>query len=298
MISYLYRAIKTFFNTNSLYNLPFNHNNIKNDYEFEEFKKNDIELNKIIFALNNIPDIVHSLIFREPSVCVKYYFITLKLNPSKIIDVFHNLDDINDNFIDENVQYIYIRINIISKSLNNTNMHHVNCIVIDKLKKYVLFFEPRLTFMFDTDVLISLVDTFMDLSLYNKIFPPDIGYNMFNKLQRYDTYCQTYVIFIFALIIYNQHVSYKDYYNLFNKSITTTNIGYFLFHIYKTLKECNYDICIQPLIWNYPGHNVTSIFKILNLYLNQNNDTNDTELNNITIDDQSDDSDYMIVSVI
>jgi len=298
MISYLYHAIKSYFYKDSCYNLPFNPDNIKNDHAFEEFKKGDIEINKIIFALNNIPDIIHSQIFKEPYVCKKYYFITLKLNPSKIIDVFHNLDDINDYFIDDNVQYIYIRINIISKSLNNANMHHVNCIVIDKLKKYVLFFEPRLTFMFDTDVLISLVDTFMDLSSYDKIFPPDIGYNLLNKLQRYDTYCQTYVIFVFALIINNQHIPYKDYYKLFNKNITTANVGYFLFHIYRILKEYNYDICIQPLIWNYPGDNITSIFKILNLYLNKNNDTNDTELNNITIDDQSDDSDFTIVTVL
>lgn len=294
MINYLYYAIKNYFSTKSSYNLPFNPNNIKFSQEFKEFKKDDIGINKIIFALNNIPDIVHSLIFKEPYVCKKYYYITLKLNLSKIIDVYHNLDDIHKHFTNETIKYIYIRINIISKSPSNTNMHHVNCIVVDKIKKYVLFFEPKLTFIFDTDVLISLIDIFMDLTLYEKIFPPNIGYNIFNQLQRYDTYCQTYVIFIFTLIVCNQHIPYKDYYQLFNNCITSTNIGYFLFYINRILKEYNYYIGHQPIIWNYPGHNVTNIFNILNLYLNKNNDTNNEEFNNITIDD---DSEYAIVSL-
>lgn len=296
MISYLYHTIKNYFYNSSTYNLPFDINSIEEDKEFEDFKKDDIGINKIIFALNNIPDIVHSLMFKGSNICEKYYFITLKLNPSKIIDVYHNLDNINDHFMDEKVQYIYIRINVISKSILNNNMHHVNCIVIDKSRNYVLFFEPRLTFMYDPDVLISLVDTFMDLSLYEKIFPPDIGYNIFNQLQRYDTYCQTYVIFVLALIIHNRNIPYQDYHKMFNKSITTDNIGYFLFNIYRTLKEKNCDICPQPFIWNYPGNKVTNIFKILNLYLNKNDDTNEKkEMNNIVI--ENDDSEFTIVSI-
>lgn len=291
MFGYLYQLIKTYFDDKTQYKLPFNISDIEQDELFNNFKGSDIELNKTIFALNNIPDIIHKILFTDYYICEKYYYITLKLNPSKIIDVYHNLIDINDSFLDDKIKYIYIRVNVITKT-SYKNMQHVNCIIIDKNNKHILFFEPKLTFMYDVSVLTSLIDNCMDTSTYKKLFPQDIGYNILNQLQRYDTYCQTYVIFIFSLIIHNQAIEYKDYHQMFNKSITTKNIGYYLFNIYRKLREYNYEICIQPLIWNYPDS--TNIFKTLKLYFNKNDDTKEEKINNIVIEYESD---FTMVSI-
>lgn len=289
MFNFFVDIIKKQFGDNSVYMLPFDVN-ISNDTLFDDFKNNDIEVNKIIFALNNVPDIIHQLLFTENYICNQYYFITLKMNPSKIINVHHNLSNITNDLIDDKIRYIYIRINIIT----DTQMHHVNCIVIDKKNKYILLFEPQVSFVYDPNIILSLLDAFIELKSYKTIFPSDVGYNMFNKLQRYDTYCQTYVLFIFVLIVYNQHIHYKDFSKLFNTNITTETIGYFLFYIYKILKNSNCSICTQPVLWNYPC-NINNIIKTIDLYFNKNINKNNIDVQNITVIDQDD---FTVVELI
>ena len=76
-ITYLYYTIKNYFNNNNInieYNLPFNIKTIKENKNFIKFKDDDGEINKVIFALNNLPDKIHELLFgNTKKICEKYY---------------------------------------------------------------------------------------------------------------------------------------------------------------------------------------------------------------------------------
>ena len=270
------------------YQLPFAIN-IDNDPELIKYKTDDIALNKVMFALNNIPDIIHSLLFNnDTTVCQKYFSITIKLKNSKIIDLYDNLDnneayDINSMMDNDDIRYIYIRLNILINL--PSKMHHVNCIIIDKKNKHVLFFEPRNNLLFDINDLSIRIKDKIDISHYTKLTPSDIGYNVFNKLQQYDAFCQTYVLFAYLLIINNKDIHYTNYSTMFNSIINPQNIGYFYYHINNLLKINNYNICDQPVVWKYP----TNIFNIMYPFRNNNNNieiNDELEMNDIVINEE------------
>lgn len=282
-IKYLYRIIINYWYKAPIlnYQLPFAI--IDDDPEFIKFKTDDVELNKIIFALNNIPDIVHGLLFNKKDnsdVCQKYFSITIKLENSKIAELYHNLDNINEFLANDNIRFIYIRLNILTNSTGK--MHHVNCIIIDKKSKYVLFFEPRNSLLFDVNELIDKIKDKIDIDPYTKLIPSDIGYNMFNKLQQYDAFCQTYVLFAYILVINNKDIQYTNYSTMFNSVITSQNIGHFYYHINKLLKINNYNICDQPIVWKFP----TNIFNIMHPFGNNNTEGDEVEMSDIVVHEE------------
>ena len=268
--AYLYYAIKNYLhppNPSNLikYNLPFDTNAIENNPNFVKFKNNDTSLNKVIFALNNLPDKIHTLMFHNnKEICNKFFSITIKLKNQMIIGMHHSLDTINDHILDNNIRYIFIRINVIA---TQHVMNHVNCIIIDKKNKYMLFFEPKVEFMYDIQEFTKLVDELIKLpNDYTKLYPKDIGYDYYNRLQSYDAFCQSYVLFVFILIISNNDIKTNEYSLMFNTIITSNNLGYLLFHIDTLLELDGCEICIQDEIWSFPTNKTKNILNIMNLF--------------------------------
>lgn len=294
---YFYEYFLDYFCTKNItYNLPFNIQELMNDADFNKFKNNN-EINKIIFALNNLPDNIHKLLFNNFSnVCQKYYFIAIKLNNNQISEMSHNLEDINIYLQNNEINFIYIRLNIIISS----KINHVNCVIIDKKQKYILFFEPKCSFLFNISNFIIKLNDIIDFSDFNNIFPVDLGYNSFNCLQKYDAFCQTYVLFIYLLIITNENIPYKNFHNMFNSIITYENMGYFLFNIGKLLKLNKYEICDQSELWCYPTNKTKNFFNLINLFFNVNEKDKGKEIiayetNNLNIEDNDD---LLLIDVI
>ncbi len=304
-ITYIYSTIKNYFNNNNAntieytteYNVPFNTKEIDSE-EFTIFKSNDMEINKVIFALNNLPDKIHNLLFsNNKEICDKYLYITIKIQNKKIIELSHNLDDINDYLNNNNIRYIFTRVNIIN-TLQNI-MQHVNCIIIDKIKKYILFFEPKFEFSYNIDELEKIMDELVNLHDYSKFFPQDIGYNYYDRLQFYDAFCQSYVLFVFIIITNNESIDVANYSLMLNKIITYKNLGYMLYHINTLLKQSGYDICEQKLIWSFPTKKTQNILNMIHLFLNnykqkqQIDNCNELE---IEIETEIDD-DFIIINI-
>lgn len=290
-VKHFYNLLKKYMydDTKNNYNLPFYYN--ESDHAFNNFKINKQDINKVIFALNNMPDNIHKILFKNnPEVCETYYNITLKINSYEIVEINHNLHDINKDILNNDTRYIYVRVNLINNSFTGM-MHHVNCIIIDKIENYVLFFEPKFTFNFDINILASFIDDIICLNNYKRLFPTNIGYNYYNRLQKYDHYCQSYVLFVFLLIIYNKDVHYKNFCTLFNSTITYDNLSFFLFHIKNLLDENNFIINQQEEIWSIPTDNTENIMTLIYLLLNSKKKDN-AKNNNLYIQD---DNDFLII---
>lgn len=308
-ITYLYNSIKRcFYITPELNNyiLPFNIQNIDKNSEFQEFKDNDIEINKVIFTLNNLPDKVHNLLFSDnEEVCNEYFYITVKVKDriqnqthKEIDEIFHNLDNINNHLFNDKIRYIFIRVNVIDAY--HKVMDHVNCIIIDKNKKYILFFEPKFEFIYDAADLTKFVSEKIDIGNYSIIMPQDIGYDYYTRLQSYDIFCQSYVIFVFGIIVCNDIGNITNYRSIINSIITHENLGCMLYHIHTLLKQSGYDICEQKIIWSFPTKKTRNMLNILHLYFsNYNKKHNETieqieQLPDLGIEL---DDDFVIVSV-
>lgn len=282
--TYLYSTIKYYLFKQNEYNLPFNSDEIQTNNDFKDFKINN-NMDKVIFALNNIPDIVQSILFNNhKNVADKYLCLTIKLNGNSIDEIYHNLQDINSYIDNHNIRYIYIRINLIH---TKSKMNHVNCIIIDKLQKYIFLFEPKVLFTYDTKIIFELLGDIFDTSQYNKILPSDIGYTYYNRLQWYDTFCQTYILFIFWLIILNSDIEPENFLKLFTEVITHQNMGYLLFHIYSLLITNKIDICQQQNIWSYPTNNIKNLLNTVKLFLNSG-DNKENQIDNIIIKEEDD----------
>lgn len=302
-IIYLINIIRNYFTTVK-YNLPFDINEIENDIEFNVFKHNDKEVNKVIFALNNLPENVHVVLFKnDNTICNKFYYITIKIKNKEIDELFHNIDTINDSFENNNIRYILIRINIIDNT--NNIMNHVNSIIIDKSDKYILFFEPKVTFIYDIEKFTKIVDdifiNIVDIQSYKKLYPETIGYNSFNKLQNYDAFCQTYILFTYIMVTLNETVKPENFSLMFNATITSKNLGYLLFHINKLLKNNNLDICDQAPIWSFPTNKTKNMLNLLHLFFNKSesltNKIIDEEINKLSII-EDEEEDIIIIDTI
>ena len=305
-ITLLYNTIKQYFNYNNNiinndtknYNIPFKTKEVDTDENFILFKNNDMELNKLMFALNNLPDKIHNMLFSDnKEICHEYFYITIKIKNKNIIDVQHNLDNTNNYLDDNNIRYIFIKVNTINTSQNI--IQHVNCIIIDKIQKYILFFEPKFEFSYDINEFSKIIDELIVLDGYSKIFPQDIGYNYYDRLQSYDAFCQSYILFVFILITNNKSINTSDYSLMFNEIITYENLGYMLFNIYMLLKQSKYEICEQKLIWSFPTKKTQNICNIVHLFLNnythkqQSNNYNKSEFElEIEMDD-----DFVVVNI-
>lgn len=272
-IAYVYYTIKNYFWDNIDHVLPFDPLLIEKEPEFHNFKIKTIDINKVMFALNNLPNVIHELLFKHrQDVCHHYYYITLNRNQNnEIIDIFHNIGDIKDQILNDEIKYIYIRINIVNINKKNNQMDHINCIICDKIHKTILIFEPKTKFTYDVNIIMDILNQSMDIKEYKILLPEkDIGYNSHHSLQKYDAYCQTYVLLVFVLIIHNSQMPFEKYSSLFNCAITYKNIGYFLFTIHQLLKENKIDICYHRTIWSYPTDHFSSIWTLVNYFYKSN----------------------------
>ena len=117
---------------------------IKKDLLYVDYKKDRSRINKTIFALNNMPEVIHTVLFKNSNylhICPKYFQMYYELNDNnKFVKKYANLTTLQVYLDDNALRYIYIRINLIE---NNKKNDHVNSIIIDKKKKYILYFEPQ-----------------------------------------------------------------------------------------------------------------------------------------------------------
>src|SRR5205085_26945 len=117
------------------------HNIQMNNVEYP-LKPDKMAIAKTIFALNNLPVKMHEILFScYENVSHQYYQISFKRNNGIFEPLSINCDGLNEDMLNGNIRFIFIRINII-KSTNKVTMNHVNCVVIDKWKQYILYFEP------------------------------------------------------------------------------------------------------------------------------------------------------------
>jgi hypothetical protein len=175
-----------------------------------------------------------------------------------------------DYFEDDCIQYIYFRINLINEHNTTININHVNCIIIDKKNKYVLIFEPKGILSYDINIIKNLFHKYDNLNQYKYLTPCDIGYKQYStsqSLQRYDFYCQTYVMMVFYLIINNKNIKFSEYSKLFTKSINKKTVGYFLYQIDIALKKNNIEFHSFPILWSYQDGYIASVWRMYqNIY--------------------------------
>lgn len=222
---------------------------LKQTEHFLNFKSNNDDINTVIYAMNNVPETVyHSLYSKYSDVSNKYLQIDLSKNNTmwQIIinmDFYKNFEILLEN---ETCRFIFIRLNIINK---NKQINHVNSVIIDKDKKYVLIFEPKLYLLYDICIIKDQLNLPED---YKYVLASDLGYHYFNRLQKFDNYCQTYAFFVFLLIIENKDVNYTEFSKLFNTIITNKQLGYFLYHVKLNVNDINIENN-QVSNWRYPS---------------------------------------------
>lgn len=208
---------------------------ITTDPQFEIYKQDNIKIKNTLFALNSLPEVVHKTIFKEnESVCSKYFQMYYGLNDkNEFYKKYDNLETLEDYLRDDNLRYYYVRVNLV-ESKKNTD--HANLVMIDKLKKYIMYFEPQFEMRLSLESVSIEFSKYEQLNDFEILIPKDIGYSHFNKLQRFDNYCQTYVLYAFCLVVNNPKVDYKDYSDMFNSVIIKNNgISSFLFYIFNLL---------------------------------------------------------------
>lgn len=198
---------------------------------------NNERIRYTIDMLNSAPQIVHSILFESyPQVCDKFYQIYFKYNykDKKYVLQYHNIISMSSKLDDPSVRYIYIRINLI-KSVKSS---HVNSVIIDKQSKVIIYFEPMLNIRLSLDDVTtllkdnwSIIDN--DFTQFKLLTAHDLGYTLSNKLQRFDSLCQTYVLYTFCLIVANPDISTDEYSAMFNDVIKRRDsIRGFLYNIY------------------------------------------------------------------
>lgn len=217
-------------------NLFKKNNQIQNNFSFPILdldKINNSGINKIIFVLNNIPGEIHKILFKDnPEINPEYYFININ----------HNNSGFDKNFdkLDLTYRFIYIRINI----FNNKYINHLNSIIIDNIQKYIFIFEPKTDINYNINIILEL----LGLNNYKIYIPADLKYN---QIQKFDLFCQTYIIFVFYLIINNKNLDINGFKDLFDNYINHDNLLKFLNHIQILLNNNKLEI-------NY-GENLSEI---------------------------------------
>lgn len=252
-----------------------------NASDFENFINNTEEYNKVIYALNNIPGTIYSLLLGDNvDVCQKYFQIYFKKGARKYQLTYNNLQNLDEYLDDGNIRYIYIRVALLDK-----NIHHVNCIIIDKLRRYILYFEPKVILKVDMEDIHDLFK-YYNLLGYRYITPTDIGYNFINRLQYFDHFCQTYILFVFMIIIgCDNCINYKKFSKIFTDNITVETIGNFLFIIYQKMDMAGITIYNEQLSqYNSANgiYNFFNLFKTKQLFYEEHVKQNKI---NITCDD-------------
>lgn len=211
-----------------------------------ELAKDKYKLDKrtekaIVFALNNIPGVVHQHLFKDyPDVSQNYHQITFKKDNGIYEPASSQLAMLSNDMHNESIRFVFIRVNLI-KSLKK--MNHVNCVIVDKRRKFLLYFEPMVVVRIDTIELFDILSKFSDKFIgYSLLVPIDIGYNVYNRLQRYDNYCQTYILYVYCLILENRDVKPAEFSSMFNAVISAENVRCFLYYVHKVLTDGGIDV--------------------------------------------------------
>lgn len=225
-------------------------NDYKINEDFKEFKQ--YKTDKVIYILNNLPSKVYNILYNKyDNVSDRYFQIILTKNNGEY-DISHcKMVDFDNVLKDNLIRYVYIRVNLD----DNKYINHVNCIVIDKIKKYILYFEPTVHIRFNLNKIKVLLSNIADINDYQFIIPNDIGYNSFNGLQKFDNYCQTYILYIFCLILENKNVEPNNFRRMFNSVINKQNIEYFWYYIYNMLINDGFNIDDLEINHHNDNHN-------------------------------------------
>lgn len=240
------------------------YNNPIDDIELDDdFINNKIEFSKIINSINNNPQLVHNiLVDKYDYIFPEYFKITITFHENGFITLEQN-DEIYDHMErcldNNNIRFIYIGVQLVS----NTFINHMNCIIIDKKQKYVLYFEPKVFLKINIDAIRNFIEQWDEMKHFEVIEPKDIGYGFFNALQHFDFYCQTYVILAFLLIINNEDTEYKNFSKLFNLNINNEIIGKFIYYIKQNYDKNNIIPGDPVIIWNYPKNTFVKYYNCI-----------------------------------
>ncbi len=225
--------------------------NLEDTEEFQQFQTDDVEFSKAIFALNSMPEDVFWILFNDHTeIAQTHMHIYLTKNNGHYRCTHHTLESLDVEIDNPTVRYIYIRVNLVNAN-RKYGLDHVNCLIIDKERKYVLVFEPKSALQYSVMGIKRLLGP--SVESYDFLTPNDIGFKYLNRLQKFDSFCQTYVMFTFYLIIQNSDVAPEDYHIMLNRCITDKSVGQFLFVLWNLCKTSGMDINTVPVIWPYPG---------------------------------------------
>lgn len=181
-------------------------------------------------------------------------------------DFYQDIEKFITDLCNENIRFIMIRVN--EKS---SIMGHVTAIIIDKFKKYILFFDTKNDIKYDIHKFMFVIDTINNVtrSDYEVLMPFDVGYNNKTRLQGINFYCQTYLLYVYLAILCNQSTNYKDFKNLFTTQITTKNIIYLLYYLYKEIEKNDSLINVN---YNFPciSNSFMNIFNSITLIIKCN----------------------------
>ena len=154
--------IRPFYNY-SCYKNFCNIDKLKDNPEYIKYKKNKSNIDYTIFALNSTPELVHRVLFNSQShICPKFYQMYYELQNGIYQKKYNNLITIQQYLDDKAIRYIFIRINLI-----NNKSNHVNSIIIDKKKKFLLYFEPQCELRLYMKDVQSVLEMFNPLSEYD-----------------------------------------------------------------------------------------------------------------------------------
>jgi len=212
--------------------------------DLEDFKRDDNKVGKVIYCFYHYPEIAYDIMFNalsfsEYNNASKYYYcVNINYENNQLVYDFEPLYRDIERFItdlyDNTIRFITIRINE-----NASVMGHVTSIIIDKNKKYILFFDSKNNIKYDIVQFGSIIETVNKStnSIFEVILPFDIGYNKGSKLQGINLYCHTYIYYVYMIIICNPNICYKEFRTVFNNLITHKSISTLLYLIYKDIEE-------------------------------------------------------------
>lgn len=253
----LYRVYNKIFGKDKKYINPLE--SLKDKIELNDFKGDDEKFNIVIFALNNLPTaIYHTLYDDYYNVCPCQFQINLGYCKDELLPIYKNLEGLDELLNIQDFRYFFIRVNIIR---SKKKINHVNSIIIDIHRKYVLIFEPTGSLSYDPKVIEGILSKY-SLEGFRYLLPEDIGFNTFSGLQRMDYFCQSYIYYTFLIILENDGVDPTCFQDLFANTICFETLELFWFDIYQKLKESGYKLDGIATTWKYPGSTWSSLFDV------------------------------------
>lgn len=218
------------------------------DITNDSFPDDIVLFNKILFVINNFPNVVHEILFSHYNY-VSPTFYEMNLNNNEI--THNNINRIFlQDMVDMNIRYLFVRINI----RNNGYMDHVNCMIVDKYQNVILVYEPQYKMKYNIDIIkIFMKEVFDELNIteYQYITSSDLGFGFFNSLQKYDYFCQTYILLIYMIIVKFHNILDSNF-HLFCSEITYEKMEHFYSYLLKKIPDkINLDNIIPNIHYRY-----------------------------------------------